>query len=224
MHLQQQLQQARENMIEQQVRPWDVLDQRVLDALSGIPREEFVSQEHRGLAFSDFQLPIGFGQTLLKPNIEGRLLQALNIELTDTILEVGAGSGYLSACLARLGKHCDSLEIHPELARLAGVRLEQLGIANVTLLQQDASEPWDARDTYQAIAFGGSVEAVPTYYLNKMALGGRLFAVVGNVDTPTMEARLITRISESEWRTDSLFETRLDPLINFAVNESTFIF
>ncbi|MEE9333895.1 MAG: protein-L-isoaspartate O-methyltransferase [Granulosicoccaceae bacterium] len=221
---QQQLQQARENMIEQQVRPWDVLDQRVLDALGSIPREEFVSHDHRGLAFSDFQLPIGFGQTLLKPIIDGRLLQALNIQLTDSILEIGAGSGYLSACLSRLGKECDSVEIHPELASLAHARLKQLGIGNVTLLQQDASEPWDARDAYQAIAFGGSVEAVPTFYLNKLAVGGRLFAVVGNVDTPTMEAQLITRISETEWRTDSQFETRLDPLINFAANESTFIF
>jgi len=119
-----QLQQARENMIEQQVRPWDVLDQRVLDALATVPREEFVSQEHRGLAYSDFQLPIGFGQTLLKPTIDGRLLQALNISLTDTILEVGAGSGYLSACLSRLGKECDSLEIHPELATQAAARLD----------------------------------------------------------------------------------------------------
>ncbi len=211
-------------MIEQQVRPWDVLDQRVLDALASVPREEFVSHEHRGLAFSDFQLPIGFGQTLLKPIIDGRLLQSLNIHLTDSILEIGAGSGYLSACLSRLGQQCDSLEIHPELASSAGIRLEQLGIGNVTLLQQDAAEPWDARDAYDAIAFGGSVETVPTFYKNKMAVGGRLFAVVGNKDQPTMEARLITRISETEWRTDSLFETRLDPLINFAANESTFIF
>lgn len=219
-----QLQQARNNMIEQQVRPWDVLDQRVLDALANVPREDFVNQEHRGLAFSDYQLPIGYGQTLLKPILEGRLLQALNIELTNTVLEIGTGSGYLSGCLARLCHQCDSVEVHPELASQAKTRLERLGIANVTVMQQDASEPWDARDSYDAIAFGGSIEKIPEFYLNKMALGGRLFAVVGKINNPTMEARLLTRISDTEWHTESLFETRVDPLINFSVNESTFVF
>jgi protein-L-isoaspartate(D-aspartate) O-methyltransferase len=205
-------------MIEQQVRPWDVLDQRVLDALASVPREDFVNQEHRGLAFSDYQLPIGFGQTLLKPILEGRLLQALNLELTSTVLEIGTGSGYLSGCLARLCHHCDTLEVHPELANKAKSRLEQLGIANVTVMQQDAC------DSYDAIAFGGSIESIPDFYLQKMAVGGRLFAVVGKIDKPTMEARLLTRINETEWHTESLFETRIDPLINFSVNESTFVF
>jgi len=161
---------------------------------------------------------------MLKPNLEGRLLQALNIDITNTVLEIGAGCGYISACLSRLARHCDSLEIHPELYASAKSRLEQLGISNVTLLQQDAAESWDARDAYDAIAFGGSVEAIPDFYQQKMAIGGRLFAVVGSADNPTMEAQLMTRISETEWRTDSLFETRIDPLINFSVSESTFVF
>lgn len=218
------LQQARSNMIEQQVRPWDVLDQRVLDVLASVPREEFVAEEHRALAFSDYQLPIGFGQTLLKPIIEGRLLQALAPRETDTVLEIGAGSGYLTTCLARMAHKVDSLEIHPSLMADAKSRLEALAVTNVTLLEQDAAAEWDAQDTYDAIAFGGAVEAVPEYYQQKMAVNGRLFAVTGDSQQPMMEALLITRISETEWTTESLFETRVDPLVNFSEPVSAFVF
>ncbi len=218
------LQQARSNMIEQQVRPWDVLDQRVLDVLATVPREEFVASEHRALAFSDYQLPIGFGQTLLKPIIEGRLLQALAPHVTDSVLEIGAGSGYLSACLARMANRVQSLEIHPELVKSAQIRLEELGIGNVTLIEQDAAAQWDAQDSYDAIAFGGAVEEIPEYYKNKMAINGRMFAVTGNSQQPMMEALLLTRISESEWTTESLFETKVDPLVNFSEPVSAFVF
>jgi len=179
------LQQARSNMIEQQVRPWDVLDQRVLDVLAVVPREDFVAEEHRALAFSDYQLPIGFGQTLLKPIIEGRLLQALSPKATDTT---------------------------------------PLGVSNVTLLQQDASAEWDALDSYDAIAFGGAIEAIPEYYKLKLAINGRLFAVIGDARQPMMEAVLLTRISKTEWTTESLFETRIDPLVNFSESASAFVF
>lgn len=218
------LQQARSNMIEQQVRPWDVLDQRVLDVLSEIPRETFLAAEYSGVAYSDFALPIGHGQKMLKPTIDGRLLQSLLLEVTDTVLEIGTGSGYLTSCLARLSAHCDSIEIIPELYNDAATRLSTLGVSNVTLKQQDAAEEWDARDAYQAIAFSGAVPAIPDFYKQKLAVGGRLFAVVGDLSQPTMDARLMTRISEIEWLTESLFETRIDPLVHFDSNRPSFIF
>lgn len=218
------LQQARSNMIEQQVRPWDVLDQRVLDVLANVPREDFVAEKHRALAFSDYQLPIGFGQTLLKPIIEGRLLQALSPQPSETALDIGSGSGYLSACLAHMCKRVHSLEIHPELANLAQSRLESLNISNVTLLQQDASVEWDALPSYDAIAFGGAIEAVPDYYKHLLAVNGRIFAVLGDTRQPMMEAVLLTRISKTEWTTESLFETKIDPLVNFSESASAFVF
>lgn len=218
------LQQARSNMIEQQVRPWDVLDQRVLDVLAAVPREDFVAKKHRALAFSDYQLPIGFGQTLLKPIIEGRLLQALSPQASDITLYIGTGSGYLSACLAHMSHRVHSLEIHPELASSAQSRLDSLNVANVTLLQQDASTEWDALDSYDAIAFGGAIEAVPDYYKHKLAINGRLFAILGDTQQPMMEAVLLTRISKTEWTTESLFETKIDPLVNFSASASTFVF
>ena len=218
------LNEARTNMIEQQVRPWDVLDQRVLDVLAEVPRENFVSEAHKALAFSDYQLPIGHGQTLLKPVLEGRLLQSLNIQVTDTVLEIGTGSGYLTACISRMCHHCDSIEIHPQLAADAKTRLAELGISNATILEQDAAGTWDARDAYNAIAFGGSVETIPGYYKEKMAINGRLFAVTGDPQQPTMEAKLLTRVSTQEWITESLFETQIDPLVNFSEKKSAFVF
>ncbi len=218
------LQQARSNMIEQQVRPWDVLDQRVLDVLAVVPREEFVAEEHRALAFSDYQLPIGFGQTLLKPIIEGRLLQALSPQASDITLEIGSGSGYLTACLAHMSKQVHSLEIHPDLASSAQSRLDSLGISNVNLMHQDASAEWQALDNYDAIAFGGAIEAIPDYYKHKLAVHGRIFAVLGDNQQPMMEAVLLTRISKTEWTTESLFETKIDPLINFSESASAFVF
>ena len=218
------LQQARSNMIEQQVRPWDVLDQRVLDVLAVVPREQFVAEEHRALAFSDYQLPIGFGQTLLKPIIEGRLLQACSPQKTDSVLEIGTGSGYLSACLAHLGDRVQSLEIHPELAANAQNRLNTLGVSDVTVMQQDASAEWDAQTSYDVIAFGGAVSAIPDFYKHRLAVNGRMFAVNGDTRQPMMEAVLVTRISKSEWTTESLFETKIDPLVNFSESASAFVF
>jgi len=218
------LQQARNNMIEQQVRPWDVLDQRVLDVLAAVPREQFVAEEHRALAFSDYQLPIGFGQTLLKPILEGRILQALSPQPSDVTLELGSGSGYLTACLARMSNRVQSLEIHPELASSAQSRLDALDVANVTLLQQDAAAEWDALNSYDAIAFGGAIQAIPEFYKHKLAINGRMFAVIGDSQQPMMEAVLVTRISKSEWTTESLFETKIDPLVNFSESASAFVF
>lgn len=218
------LQLARSNMIEQQVRPWDVLDQRVLDVLSEIPRESFLDAQHKGLAYSDFQLPIGHGQHMLKPTLDGRLLQALLLKLTDTVLEVGTGSGYLTACLARLSAHVDSIEIIPELAESAMARLNEMGISNVLVQQQDGSEVWDARDGYDAIVFSGALPAIPEYYKNKMNIGGRLFALIGETSNPTMEAVVLTRVHENEWSRESLFEASVEPLANFESISPDFVF
>jgi len=215
---------ARSNMIEQQVRPWDVLDQRVLDVLAEVPREAFLAPEHRGVAYSDFQLPIGHGQHMLKPTIDGRLLQALLLQLTDNVMEIGTGSGYLSACLAKLSAHVETLEINPSLAASATTRLAELGMSNVTVKEQDACELWDARDGYDAIAFGGAVPSIPDFYRKKLNIGGRLFALVGDTSTPAMEAVVITRIHEDEWNRESLFEASVDPLVNFTSVSPKFVF
>ena len=216
---------AHENMVEQQIRPWDVLDQRILNVLGSVPRGEFVQPEHRGIAFSDYQLPIGHGQSLLKPNIDGRILQALMVEADESILEIGTGSGYLAACLSSLGKQITSIEINEALSVSATERLARLGYTNVTTKVQDAAVAWDADDHYDAIALTGSVEIVPDFYRQKLTPGrGRMFVVIGNEMSPTMEAQLIVRASESEWIKESLFETSLTPLKNFETVAQTFSF
>ena len=218
------LQLARSNMIEQQVRPWDVLDQRVLDVLAEVPREAFLEPSHKGVAYSDFQLPIGHGQHMLKPTLDGRLLQSLLLRLTDTMLEIGTGSGYLTACAARLCAHVESVEIVPALAQSATKRLNEMGVSNVTVLEQDASKVWDAKDGYDAIAFSGAVPFVTDYFKHKLKTGGRLFAMIGESSNPTMEAVLITRVSENEWSSESLFEANVDPLVNFDSASPSFKF
>lgn len=218
------LHQARINMIEQQVRPWDVLDQRVLDVLDEIPRDQFVSEQHRGLAYSDYPLPIGHDQHMLKPTIEGRLLQSLLLEVTDRVLEIGTGTGYLTACLARLCAHVQSIEVVEALAESAKNRLAAMAVSNVTVTHQDASQPWDAADRYDAIAFSGALPSIPDFYQQRMCVGGRMFAVIGDSDRPTMEAVLLTRVKESEWSQESLFECVADPLINFESAKPSFVF
>lgn len=218
------LQLARSNMIEQQVRPWDVLDQRVLDVLAEVPRDACVGAEHRGVAYSDFPLPIGHGQYMLKPTLDGRLLQALLLQLTDTVLEIGTGSGYLTACLAKLSAQVESIEIVPELATRSAAWLTEMGVSNATVKQQDAAQIWDARDGYDAIAFSGALPSIPDFYRNKMNVGGRLFAILGESSQPTMEAVLVTRVRENEWSQESLFETRVDPLVNFDSEKPSFVF
>ena len=215
---------ARSNMIEQQVRPWDVLDQRVLDVLADVPREAFVEPSRRGIAYSDFPLPIGHGQHMFKPTLDGRLVQALALEITDHVLEIGTGSGYLSACIARLSAHCETLEIVPELAASARGRLEELGVANVTVREQDGAGEWDTRPAHDAILFGGSVARVPERHLRRLAIGGRLVAVIGRANGPTMEAVLYTRVHEEEWATEGLFDTRVEPLVNFTDAPAAFVF
>lgn len=205
--------QARLNMIEQQIRPWEVLDQRVLDTLASVPREAFVPERYRKLAFVDVRIPLGHGQVMMPPNVEGRLLQALAIKPEDRILEVGTGSGYLCACLARLGASVVSVDLFPDFTETAGRHLHANGIHNVRLETGNAARDWGDQ-LLDAIALTGSLAQLPASWRERLAVHGRLFAVIGQ--DPIMEATLVTRLSEREWLTEGLFETAIPPLIDAA--------
>lgn len=212
------IEQARFNMIVQQIRPWEVLDPQVLEAMSHVPREAFVPERYRTLAFADTNIPLGHDQVMMKPNVEGRLLQALAIQPEDSILEIGTGSGYLSACLARLGRHVTSIEIVPELASAAAARWAELAIDNITLHTGDALSEIGTDIHYDVIAVTGSLPVLDQQFFNNLETGGRLFVITGQL--PIMEARLITRINANTWASESLFETCIPPLINAPVPES----
>lgn len=206
---------ARLNMVEQQVRAWDVFDPEVLEVLSEVPREQFVPREYASLAFADTQIPIGHGQRMMTPTIEGRLLQSLDLDGDEQILEVGTGSGFLTACLATLGGHVTSIDIHDDFLKRAGERLADNGIDNVDLLNMDAMRELPGGG-FDAIAVTGSLEHFDTRFVDALNEGGRLFVIVGH--SPVMEARLVTRpTSSNEWATESLFETDLAPLVNGAL-------
>jgi protein-L-isoaspartate(D-aspartate) O-methyltransferase len=208
--------QARFNMVEQQVRPWDVLDPRVLNVIGNIPREQFVPEVSRNLAYADTRIPIGEfqGRTshMLNPVIEGRMLQSLQITEDDIILQIGTGTGYITACLATLGRHVDSVDINPELTALAEQNLARFEITNVNLSTGDGSQKWEQKQYYDCIAIMGSMPDVPEFYKKALKEGGRMFVVVG--EAPVMKALLVTRIGKNEWTLDELFETSIDPLIN----------
>ena len=211
---------ARHNMIEQQIRPWEVLDQRILDLLQQVPREDFVPPRYRKLAFADIEIPLGHGEVMMQPKLEARLLQALDIQPNDRVLEVGTGSGYVTALLAHLGRQIFSVEINGELLEQARQRLASHNITNVTLTQGDAAGGWSSGAPYDAILLTGSVPELPEAFLKTMTIGGRLVAVVGSA--PIMEATLITRLGENEWSEEGLFETVTPPLRN-AVSHQPFI-
>jgi len=207
---------AREQMIEQQVRAWDVLDERVLGIFRKIPREHFVPAEHRYLAYADLEVPLPKGQHMLRPSVAGRLLQALELAGTERVLEIGAGSGFLTACLAASSAHVESFEILPELAELAKSNLATLSVGNTRIVAADAlaalATAADARKRYHAIAVTGSLPLPDERFQRQLEIGGRLFMVVG--EAPVMTARLIRRTAEDAWTSESLFETVVDPLIN----------
>jgi len=218
--------QARFNMVEQQVRPWDVLDPRVLDVISAVPREAFVPADQKNLAYADTRILLGSYEghpcRMLNPNIEGRLLQALEIEADDTVLEIGTGSGYLTACLARLGRHVDSVDIDPAMTALAEQNLAAQHVSNITLSTGDAAAGWkEQKPYYDAIAITASMREAPKAYKHMLKNGGRLFVIVG--EAPVMKAMLFTRIDRNEWREEELFETSVDPLIH-AEPKQQFIF
>jgi protein-L-isoaspartate(D-aspartate) O-methyltransferase len=202
---------ARQQMVEQQVRAWDVLHPDILEILKNVPREQFVPAGYENLAFADTEIPIGHGQAMMTPTIEGRILQALALTAADDVLEIGTGSGFLAACLARLSAKVTSVDIHKEFMQSAAVNLEDSGINNVELLEMDATKELpDGK--YDAIAVTGSIQTFDPRFVMALKPGGRLFVVVG--DTPSMDARIIERTGDNDWQSKSLFETDLAPLVN----------
>jgi protein-L-isoaspartate(D-aspartate) O-methyltransferase len=202
---------ARTQMVNQQVRAWDVLDPVVLSVLTRVPREQFVPPRFRNLAFADTGIPLGAGQVMMTPQVEGRLLQALAIRGTDRVLEVGTGSGFLTACLARLGSRVTSLEILPELADAARRNLQGVATWNAEVRTGDVFQ-YRPGESYDVIAVTGSVPRPDERFQGWLADGGRLFIVVG--EDPLMQARLVTRQGPEQWTTTTLFETSVPALLN----------
>ena len=202
---------ARQQMVDQQVRAWQVLDEKVLEVLAEIPREQFVPTGFESLAFADTEIPIGHGQSMMTPTIEGRVLQSLTPAPGDSALEIGTGTGFLAACLARLAGNVTSVDIHDDFLETARANLEDSGISGVTLLAMDAMRELPA-GKFDVIAVTGSVEELDSRLTEALAPGGRMFVVVGKA--PAMDARLVTRLGDNEWQSRSLFETVLKPLTN----------
>jgi protein-L-isoaspartate(D-aspartate) O-methyltransferase len=206
------LEQARNNMVEQQIRTWEVLDQDVLDLLYLVPREDFVPQQYRALAFSDMEIPIGEGEKMWQPKMEARVVQELALKKTDHVLEVGTGSGYLTALLSHRSGHVHSVEINPNLAEHGRRNLARQGLDNLTLQVGDAAHGWPRQAPYDAIVLTGSTPLLPRALLDQLAAGGRLFAVVG--EAPAMTARLVTCTAPGAFSSMDLFETVIAPLVN----------
>lgn len=205
-------QQALFNMIEQQIRPAEVLDAKVLNLIGQVPRDAFVPTEYAALAFADTNIPIGEGQLMMKPIVEARMLQALDIQPTDNILEIGTGSGYVTALLAHLGKNVISVEIKDALLAKARQHLDQQGVKNVELCSGDGAKGWPGAAPYDVIAVTGSMPILAAELKQQLSIGGRLFVIVGTA--PVMEALLITRMGDNQWREEALFETELPALDN----------
>ncbi len=203
---------ARFNMIEQQVRTWEVLDPVVLALLNDIPREHFVPTEYLGLAFADIEIPIGAGQTMLSPKLEGRILQALSVQKNHHVLHVGTGSGYMTALLASLAKQVISIEINAGISAKAAKNLTQQNIQNVSLLMADGALGMPDQAPFDVIVYTGSSPVEPAGVRQQLAIGGALFIVLGT--GPAMQATLIQRLSESGFKQDVLFETCIPELVN----------
>ncbi|MFN4160611.1 MAG: protein-L-isoaspartate O-methyltransferase family protein [Stenotrophomonas sp.] len=197
---------ARELMVEQQIRPWDVLEIRVLDVLARLPREAFVAESHKALAYADIELPLGFGQKMMKPVIEGRTLQALDLQPGEEVLEIGTGSGYLSACMGELAREVLSLEIQPELAAGARARLDAAGLGNNVRIETADALHWETERRFDAICVTAAVDTIPSRFTQWLRPGGRLFVIRGQ--SPVMEAVLV----KADGTTESLFETDIDYL------------
>ena len=210
------MREARFNMIEQQIRTWEVLDPAVLQLLSDVPRERFVPEEYQGLAFADIEIPLGaelnVGQTMLSPKLEGRMLQALNVQKHQNVLHVGTGSGYFTALLASLAKHVVSLEINADLSAQAAKNLAQNQINNVSLIVADGALGYAQSAPYNAIVYTASSPVEPAGVRQQLRIGGAMLMVLGNA--PAMQATLIQRISETGFREDVLFETCIPELLN----------
>jgi protein-L-isoaspartate(D-aspartate) O-methyltransferase len=211
---------ARQQMVDQQIRTWEVLDPRVLDVFAMVAREAFVPAAYRELAFADTAIPIGLGQSMLAPKIQGRILQALSVSAADTVLEIGSGTGYLSACLSLLGSATRSIDIHPQFTAAAQANLRAVPQAKVEFETRDAFASAPLGE-YDAIAVTGSLPVYDARFERSLRLGGRLFAIVG--EAPVMDAVLVRRVDSTEWIRESLFETVVEPLIN-ATAAQRFVF
>lgn len=204
---------AREAMVEQQVRPWDVLDNRVLEVMSRLPREAFVAESHRAVAYADLELPIGHGETMMKPVVEGRMLQALALQAGDDVLEIGTGSGFISACLGQLAGSVLSLERHADLAEAARARLDATGLGGNVAIEVADALAYDTERRFDAVCVTGAVDTIPSRFGAWLRPGGRMFIVRGRV--PAMEAVLVHN-DVNDHRIESLFETELPYLVGAA--------
>ena len=207
------IEQARFNMIEQQIRPWDVLDQGVLSLLAVVKREDFVPAEHRAKAFFDTEIPLGHGQFMLAPRVEARFLQELDVRKHERVLEIGTGSGYMAALLAHKAREVVSVELQPELAKAAIANLRRASITNAVVLEGDASKGLPTQGPFDVIVLSGSVAAVPKALLAELKVGGRLIAIVGQ--EPVMRATIVTRVGEQEFRNVEVFDTVAPRLSGF---------
>ncbi|MYN43604.1 methyltransferase domain-containing protein [Pseudoduganella sp. FT93W] len=215
------IEQARFNMIEQQIRPWDVLAADVLDLLLVVKRENFVPEAYKALAFADVEIPLPGGACMLAPKIEARLLQDLNLKKHENVLEIGAGSGYMAALLAHKARHVTSVEVSPELKALAEKNLADNGVTNVTVELGNAAQGWSTGAPFDVIVVSGSLPELPQALLQQLSIGGRLVVIIGA--SPAMKAQLITRTGEAGYDTRTLFETDVKPLAS-AVVPSKFTF
>jgi protein-L-isoaspartate(D-aspartate) O-methyltransferase len=203
--------QARFNMVEQQVRPWEVLDERVLALLEKTHREDFVPVRYRKMAFTDMAIPLDHGQSMMKPVIEGRLLQALELKPEETALEIGTGSGFITACLSRMAKRVISVDLYEQFTNEVAAKLKEKGISNVGLETGNVMTGWQPEQAHDVMVVTGSVPSIPDHFRGWVNPGGRIFVVCG--DEPAMEAMILTKLSATEWREESLFETDLARLI-----------
>jgi protein-L-isoaspartate(D-aspartate) O-methyltransferase len=211
----------RYNMVESQIRTWEVLDQAVLDTLFAVKREEYVPPQYRSLAFVDMEIPLGHGEVMLAPKLEARMLQELTLKPTDRVLEVGTGSGYMTALLAHRAGHVYSVELHADFSAAAGARLATHGVRNVTLEVGDAARGWSKHAPYDAIVLTGSVPMLAAQFKTQLQPGGRLLAIIG--EPPVMTATLVTCVTEGAWNQTGLFETCIAPLRN-APQPERFVF
>lgn len=212
---------ARFNMIEQQIRTWEVLDDRVLTLLGQVRREAFVPASARSLAFADVNIPLGFGECMMAPKVEARMIQALSITEHDSALEIGTGSGYTAALLGMMAQEVVSVDIHAEFTQTAAAKLADASIRNVRCETGDAAYGWPTHDRYNVIAATGSYPLFPDELAQRLKIGGRLFVIVG--EAPIMEALLITRVGEAAWRRESLFETYI-PALQHVQTPQRFVF
>lgn len=199
------IEQARDNMVKQQLRTWHVLDERVLALYRDVPREQFMPEDYRQLAFADLSIPIDHGQTTMPPKEEARMLQALDVQATDNVLQVGIGNGYVTALLAKLANWVYSIDNVEALTEQAAQRLQALNIDNVTLLTGDVIEGWQQQAPFDVIVITGSLSRLPEIFRRSLFVGGRLFVILG--EAPVMRATLIKRVAEDRWLEEKLFET-----------------